>query len=158
MGHEALVDFLCRRGAATERALESGETPLFVAACKGHMEVVKSLYSIKAFPLQANHCGLTPLGTAAVNGHVAVATFLGQECFDRCCGPREKAQKMSRMIKTHMLTVMGAHAMGQNATRIQAELDRHLAVSFEAEEDSNSEVVLRRFIEFARSQSTLPSK
>ena len=42
-GHEAVVQLLCKAGAAKDQSDQDGTTPLFIAAQEGHAAVVRML-------------------------------------------------------------------------------------------------------------------
>lgn len=59
------------RSAVVNEVNELGETALFAAAEKGHLDVVRELllYSTKEGITNKNRCGFNPLHIAATNGH-----------------------------------------------------------------------------------------
>ena len=69
---------LCADGIQVNRSLTDGQSPVFVAAEKGHLEVIKLLVAAGAdvnarvvdpSPIDPSCSGLTPLGIARKNGH-----------------------------------------------------------------------------------------
>jgi ankyrin repeat protein len=67
---------LNRNPALVSRRDDGGETPLHLAAIKGHEAVVELLLSSRANPNSRNRAGDTPLHWAAFNGHEGVAELL----------------------------------------------------------------------------------
>ena len=58
-------------------ATNNGATPLFHAACKGHLEAVQRLLAQKGIEVnKADNNGFTPLYIAAVYGHLEVVKHL----------------------------------------------------------------------------------
>jgi ankyrin repeat protein len=73
-----ILKILLEKGAKVNAVNSQAETPLYIAAIKGHIKAVKILLSNQAlveFPLGA---GLTPLQGAANNGHLEVVKALVQ--------------------------------------------------------------------------------
>ncbi|KAL5546275.1 hypothetical protein UlMin_005962 [Ulmus minor] len=66
------------RAAIVNEVNELGETALFTAAEKGHLEVVKELlhYSTKEGIMTKNRSGFNPLHVAATHGHQAIVQVL----------------------------------------------------------------------------------
>ncbi|CAE7254556.1 RIPK4 [Symbiodinium necroappetens] len=59
-----------------EKAKNDGDTPLSIAAHRGHLEVARLLLDAKADKDKANYLGTTPLSIAAHRGHLEVARLL----------------------------------------------------------------------------------
>ena len=53
-----------------------GNTPISVAACKGHTEIVKILATLTDNPIAPNKYGETPIHLAALNGHTEIVKIL----------------------------------------------------------------------------------
>ena len=71
-----MVQCLLDHGADKDKAWETGATPLYMAAEKGHFDVVKCLVEHGADKDKAINDGYTPLQCAAINGHTEVVTYL----------------------------------------------------------------------------------
>ena len=56
--------------------MNSGATPLYVAAQNGHLDIVKALLEAGADRNQAMNSGATPLFIAAEKGHLDVVEML----------------------------------------------------------------------------------
>ncbi|KAJ3646949.1 hypothetical protein Zmor_024505 [Zophobas morio] len=76
MGHENVVEYLARIGAAINLANKNGATPLDIASFKGHENVVKYLATVGAEINRAMDDGWTPLHIASLNGHEKVVECL----------------------------------------------------------------------------------
>ena len=63
-------------GADKDQTLNSGATPLYIAAQNGHLDVVRHLVEVGADKDQALNSGATPLYIAAQNGHLDVVRHL----------------------------------------------------------------------------------
>jgi len=70
------VQNLLAAGADVNALDGSGETPLFLAACRGHAEVAKLLLQAGADPEIASPMGGTPLWQATGQGHLDVCKVL----------------------------------------------------------------------------------
>ena len=55
---------------------ENGETPIHVAASKGHTEIFKILASLTGNPNAPNYIGITPIHCAVNNGHTEIVKYL----------------------------------------------------------------------------------
>lgn len=77
-GNELEAEVAEVRAALLNEVNELDETALFIAAEKGHVEVVKELlkYSDKETPTKKNRSGLDPLHAAASQGHLAIVQLL----------------------------------------------------------------------------------
>jgi ankyrin repeat protein len=74
---------LVEAGADKEAVTANGGTPLHVAACEGHVPVVKTLFEAGADKEAATSNGYTPLNVAACEGHVAVVAALVEAGADK---------------------------------------------------------------------------
>ena len=72
----AHADFQPLHHAAEQRHLDTGKSPLFLAAQEGHLEIVRFLLEIGANKDQAEKDGTTPLHVAAGGGHLDIVRFL----------------------------------------------------------------------------------
>ena len=63
-------------GADKDRADNERTTPLFIAACKGHLDVVRHLVEVGADKDRADNERTTPLFIAARKGHLDVVGHL----------------------------------------------------------------------------------
>ncbi|MFK7975197.1 MAG: ankyrin repeat domain-containing protein, partial [Halioglobus sp.] len=68
-GHTDFVERLLRSGAAVNKRVEKGSTPLHLAAYKGHAQVVSLLIQYGAAVNATNEEGITPLDWARSNSH-----------------------------------------------------------------------------------------
>ena len=59
---------------------EFGNTPIHIAAEKGHTEVVKTFVNCVECPNPPDHNGRTPLHIAALNGHIEIVKSLAGFC------------------------------------------------------------------------------
>jgi hypothetical protein len=78
-----VVTALVEAGADKEAADADGFTPLYVAACEGHVAVVTALVEAGADKEAADADGCTPLHVAACEGHVAVVKTLVEAGADK---------------------------------------------------------------------------
>ena len=58
------------------KQMNSGKTPLYLAAGNGHLDVVRHLVEVGADKDRAENEGATPLYVAAQNGHLDVVRHL----------------------------------------------------------------------------------
>ena len=78
-GHGRAVGALLGAGADVHLADSNGQTPLYLAAQKGHDAVVQVLLQVEGVAVnQAQETGVTPLFIAAEKGHEAVVQMLLQ--------------------------------------------------------------------------------
>lgn len=76
-GHLEVAKLLVEAGGSDLEARDrSSCTPLFVAATRGHWQIVRVLIEAGANPNASQSCGSTPLFYAAFNGHLAVVRVL----------------------------------------------------------------------------------
>ena len=61
------------------QARNDGVTPIFIAAEKGHIEVVKLLMNSTENPNQARNDGATPLSIATQKNHLEIVQLLSQK-------------------------------------------------------------------------------
>ena len=73
-GHRS--SFGWKFGAHKDQATNDGRTPLFIAARKNHLDVVRLLVADGAHKDQATNYGATPLCIAAQEGHLDVVRHL----------------------------------------------------------------------------------
>ena len=57
-------------GADKDRVENTGAKPLYIAACKGHLDVFRPLVEVGADKDQAKNSGATPLSVEAQNFHL----------------------------------------------------------------------------------------
>jgi len=74
-----VVTVLLRHGADVNIADQDGQTPLHVAALRGHADAVMALLSHGAHATPINTTGATPLTVAVKLGHAAIAALLPAE-------------------------------------------------------------------------------
>jgi ankyrin repeat protein len=70
------VEALLKEGADVNKANNDGTSPLFVASCNGHCDVVEALLCGGADVNKARNDGMTPLIMASCNGHCDVVEAL----------------------------------------------------------------------------------
>ena len=70
------LQLLIEAGADKDQANVIGETPLFIAAHQGHLDVVRHLVEVGAHKDQTTNDGETPLWIAAQEGHLDVVRHL----------------------------------------------------------------------------------
>ena len=75
-GSVAWTQYLLEMKADPTLTSKLGQTPLWRAACDGHLNVVDLLFQRHNNILQAANQGVTPLWTAAFWGHLPVVTYL----------------------------------------------------------------------------------
>ena len=72
-----IVEQLVRRGANVNLSLKTGETPLGIAAYKGHVEAVRRLLQVPGIEFdKADTGGITPLSVAADGGYKDIVRLL----------------------------------------------------------------------------------
>ena len=75
-GYLDIVEELLATGADKDKALNSGDIPLTVAAGRGHIEVLKALLAAVADKTKADESGETALSLATTNKHTEVMSLL----------------------------------------------------------------------------------
>ncbi|XP_050108707.1 ankyrin repeat-containing protein ITN1-like [Malus sylvestris] len=99
------------RAAVVNEVNELGETALFTAADKGHLDVVKELlkYSNKETVTKKNRSGFDPLHAAASQGHHAIVQVLldHDPGLSKTLGPENSTPLISAAHKGHAAVVDG---------------------------------------------------
>ncbi|CAN1257772.1 Ankyrin repeat-containing protein ITN1 [Linum perenne] len=97
------------RASVVNELNELGETALFTAADKGHLEVVKELlkYSSKECTTRKNRSGFDPLHIAAVQGHHAIVQVLldHDPSLSQTYGPSNATPLVSAATRGHTAVV-----------------------------------------------------
>ncbi|XP_009344901.2 ankyrin repeat-containing protein ITN1 [Pyrus x bretschneideri] len=97
------------RAAVVNEVNELGETPLFTAADKGHLDVVKELlkYSNRETVTKKNRSGFDPLHAAASQGHHAIVQVLldHDPGLSKTIGPSNSTPLISAAHKGHIAVV-----------------------------------------------------
>ncbi|GLT50871.1 hypothetical protein SLA2020_243280 [Shorea laevis] len=97
------------RASVVNEVNELGETALFTAAEKGHLDVVKELliYSNKETLSKKNRSGYDPLHIAALEGHHAIVQVLLDQdpSLSNTCGPSNATPLISAATRGHTAVV-----------------------------------------------------
>lgn len=97
------------RASVVNEVNELGETALYTAADKGHLDVVKELlkYSIKDTLIKKNRSGFDPLHIAATHGHHAIVQVLLDHDPDlsKTIGPSNSTPLISAATRGHTSVV-----------------------------------------------------
>ncbi|WCJ19466.1 Ankyrin repeat family protein [Euphorbia peplus] len=108
-GEEFDVEVAEIRASVVNEVNELGETALFSAADKGHLEVVKELlkYSSKECITRKNRSGFDPLHIAAVQGHHAIVQVLldHDPSLSQTYGPSNATPLISAATRGHTAVV-----------------------------------------------------
>ncbi len=102
-GSERMVAALLKADAKVNTRNRYGDTPIMLAAIKGHLPIVKQLYEAGA---EINHPGWTPLIYAATGGHSAIVEYLiGSGAFLNTASPNGSSALMMAVRGSHLETV-----------------------------------------------------
>jgi hypothetical protein len=77
-GADSMVPVLCGKGAQVEERTAMGDTPLGIAASRGHSRVCSALLRAGADPRATNHEEMTPSRLAALSGFIRLSVLLHQ--------------------------------------------------------------------------------
>ena len=84
----AIARELLQLCADVDKALLSGETPLFMASQNGHVEVAHLLLEVKADFSISRTDGITPLRVARQRGHLDIVALLESSSKNALLSPR----------------------------------------------------------------------
>ena len=92
-GWEDAARALLKRHASIELFMDTGETPLYVASMRGHIEMVRLLLAAGAAVDPPTNTGFTALYIAASKGHAAIASALLEHGADPVAALRVVAER-----------------------------------------------------------------